>query len=426
MADLSRLIDPEIFPPLLTQFILTALISFIIGLELHGYRRANKQDLGFGTTRTFTLIGVAGFVFYMVDERLMIYTAGLLGLLTLLSIYYHHRSRSYSYSLISPLTGMLTYLVAPVLIRFPDWFAVLYLVTILLMLGEKPRIRRFSDTFRSPEIVTFAKFLIMAGVVLPLLPNRQIASFVTVTYYQVWVALLVVSSLSYLSYLIQTYVFKEKGLLLTGLLGGLYSSTATTFLLGRRAREMPPTPLITEAMILATAMMYLRLLLLIFFLGHVAEAKYLLTPFLTFTAASLLAAWLVSRFRAPAPAGPDDLPLSHPLEFKIALIFSLAFIVFAAGTSIVIDRFGNAGLDLLSFVIGLTDIDPFILSLLEGRFHIDETQLVSAIVIASGGNNLMKAVYAVALGRNRFTVIAAAWLVLLFAASMAYVLLFLR
>ena len=184
---------------------------------------------------------------------------------------------------------------------------------------------------------------------------------------------------------------------------------------------MQPTYQITQAIILATAMMYLRLLLLIFFLGHVVETRHLLMPFLAFIAASLLAVWLLSRIPAVAGAQVSGLPLSHPLEFKIALIFTLLFVVFAAGTSIVSGRFGESGLQFLSFVIGLTDIDPFILSLLEGRFQIAETQLIAAIIIASGSNNLMKAIYAVVLGRNRFTVMAAGWLVLLFAASMAYV-----
>jgi len=426
VVDLSKFIDPAIFPPLLTQFVLTALLSFIIGLELHGYRRINKQDLGFGTTRTFTLIGITGFVLYMIDTQLMIYMAGLLGVMALMAIYYHNRIREHSYSLISPLVGLLTYLIAPVLMRFPDWFAVLYLVTILLMLGEKPRIRHFSDTFRGPEIVTFSKFLIMAGVVLPLLPNRQIASFVTVTYYQVWVALLAVSGLSYVSYLAQTYLFKKKGLLLTALLGGFYSSTATTIVLGRRAREMPPTSQITQAIILATAMMYPRLLLLITFLGHVGEARHLLTPFLTFMFTSLMVVWLMSRFPSPDTPAVDELPLSHPLEFKIALLFSVLFIVFAAGASIAVAHFGNAGLELLSFITGLTDIDPFILSLLGGKFQFGQTQLIAAVVIASGSNNLMKAIYAVVLGRNRFTVMAAAWLALLFVASVVYVSLVLR
>jgi uncharacterized membrane protein (DUF4010 family) len=417
----TEIFDPAIFPPLLTQFIITAALSFIIGLELHSYRRAYGQDLGFGTTRTFTLIGVLGFVLYMIDAQLWVYLCGLLGLVAFLTVYYYRRSGEQIYSLLSPLFGLLTYAIAPVLIRFPDWFTVLYVVTILLMLSAKPGIRRFSDAFRTAEMVTFSKFLIMAGVVLPLLPDRQIASFVTVTYYQVWLALLVVSVVSYLSYLAQTYVFKDKGLLLTGLLGGLYSSTATTIVLGRRAREMPPTPQITQAIILATAMMYLRLLLLLIFLGHVNAALQLLGPFLVFLTASLLAAWLASHLPVSARVKPDNLPLGNPLEFKTALGFSVLFVVFAAATSIVISRYGSAGLQILSFVVGLTDIDPFILSLLGGTFHISETQLIAAVITASGSNNLIKAIYAVVLGRNRFTLVAAGWLVILFIASVAYV-----
>jgi len=421
LIDLSKLIDPALFPPLLTQFAITALLSFMIGLELHSYRRANDQDLGFGTTRTFTLIGISGFVLYAVDDRMMAYIAGLIGLVTLLGIYYHHRCREHLFSMIAPLLGLLTYLMPPVLMRFPPWFAVLYLVTILLMLGEKPRIRRFSDAIRSQEIVTFSKFLIMIGVILPLLPNRQIAAFIPVTYYQVWVALLAVSGLSYLSYLAQTFVFKERGLLLTGLLGGLYSSTATTIVLGRRARNQSPSYQVTRAIILATAMMYLRLLLLIFVLGHVQEARQLLTPFLVFMLASLTAAWFIGRLPAAA-IQTENLPLSHPLEFKTALLFSILFVIFAAATSITVEHYGSAGLGVLSFATGLGDIDPFILSLLGGVTRIGENQLIAAVVIASGSNNLMKAVYAMVLGRNRFTLMAAAWLLLLCAASMVYVL----
>lgn len=409
------------FPPLLIQFIITAIFSFIIGLELHSYRRSNEQDLGFGTTRTFTLIGVLGFVLYMLDEHLLVYIAGFFALIILLAIYYARRASENIYSLLSPLLALLTYLIAPVLIRFPDWFVVLYVVTVLLMLGWKPGIRRFSDTFHSSEMVTFSKFMIMAGVILPLLPARQIASFITVTYYQVWLALLVVSSLSYLSYLAQTYLFKEKGLLLTGLLGGLYSSTATTIVLGRRASELPPTPQITQAIIMATAMMYLRLLILVFILGHVEEGRQLLIPFAVVFSMSLLAIWITSRIPLLVTVRAKELPLSHPLEFKTALIFSVLFVVFAGLTSFVLARYGNQGLHVMSFIVGLTDIDPFILSLLGGSFQISETQMINEVIIASGSNNLMKAIYTISFGRNRFTLAASAWLVLLFGFSMLYV-----
>ncbi len=408
-------------PPLLTQFVITALLSFIIGLELHSYRRANEQDLGFGTTRTFTLIGILGFVLYMSNDQLLIYICGFIGMVILMSIYYYRRASEHLYSLITPLLALLTYMIAPVLLRFPSWFSILYIVSILLMLGEKPQIRRFSDAFRSTEMVTFSKFLIMAGVVLPLLPDRQIAPFITVTYYKVWMALLVVSGLSYASYLAQTYVFKEKGLLLTGMLGGLYSSTATTIILGRRARQLPPSPQISQAIILATAMMYLRLLLLVMFLGHTDIAHRLLWPFFVLIAASLLAVWYASRIPRGDEIKADSLLLNHPLEFKTALIFSVLFVIFAALTSFVISQYGTGGLHILSFAVGMTDIDPFILSLLEGTFRVSESQLITAVIIASGSNNLIKAVYALAFKRNRYTLAAAAWLALLFVASMIYV-----
>ena len=418
---MNSLFNTSVLPPLLTQFVITALLSFIIGLELHSYRRANEQDLGFGTTRTFTLIGILGFVLYMSNDQLLIYLCGFVGMVVLMSIYYYRRASEHLFSLITPLLALLTYLITPVLIRFPSWFAILYIVSILLMLGEKPQIRRFSDAFRSVEMVTFSKFLIMIGVVLPLLPDRQIAPFITVTYYHVWMALLVVSGLSYASYLAQTYVFKEKGLLLTGLLGGLYSSTATTIILGRRARQLPPTPQITQAIILATAMMYLRLLLLVMFLGHTDVAHRLMWPFFALIAASLMAVWYASRMPSGDEIKADNLLLNHPLEFKAALIFSALFIIFTALTSFVISQYGTGGLHVLSFVVGLTDIDPFILSLLEGTFRVSESQLIAAIIIASGSNNLIKAGYALVFGRNRYTLAAAAWLTLLFISSMIYV-----
>jgi len=418
---MGEIFNFAIVPVLLKQFVMTTALSFIIGLELHSYRRANNQDLGFGTTRTFTLLGVLGFVLFLLDDQLWAWLFGLMGLFALLAIYYIKRSGEGVLSLLSPVLGLLTYSIAPVVIRFPEWFTILMVVTVLLMLSAKPGIRRFSDAFREAEMFTFTKFLIMAGVVLPLLPDSQISPLITVTYYQVWVALLVVSGLSYISYLAQTYVFKDKGLLLTGLLGGLYSSTATTIVLGRRARQMAPSPRVTQAIILATAMMYLRLLLLLMVIGHFDAALQLTGPFLVLLAASTLAAWLAGLMPVEVKVKVDDLTLSHPLEFKTALVFAILFVVFSAVSTLVIGRYGSEGLQALSFVVGLTDIDPFILSLLGGTYHISEAQIITAIVTATGSNNLLKAVYAMVLGRNRYTLAAAAWLVLLFVVSMIYV-----
>ncbi|MEJ2033084.1 MAG: hypothetical protein P8Y63_08615 [Deltaproteobacteria bacterium] len=171
-----------LIPPLMWHFVVTIAFSFVIGLEFHSYRRAAGRDLGFGTTRTFTLIGLLGFTLYLIDESGRLYLLGMLLLAAFLLVYYARRLTKPRFSLLSPILALLTFLVGPIVLRLPEWFLVLFTVTVLIMLGEKPWIRRLSDAMREEETVVLPRFLVMAGVILPLLPDSQIAPpLITVT-----------------------------------------------------------------------------------------------------------------------------------------------------------------------------------------------------------------------------------------------------
>lgn len=411
-------------PPLLSQFALTLALSFLVGLEFHTYRRANNRDLGPGTTRTFSLVGVLGLALFSLDLSHLLYALGLLVVGTLCALYYWQRAKQEQYTLLAPLLVVSTYLIGPATIAMPIWFVVAMVVLILVLLGEKISIRRFSDTFHSAEMVTLAKFLLLAGVILPLLPNRPVAPMVQVTYYQVWIALLVVSGISYVSYLAQTYLFPKSGYLLTGLLGGLYSSTATSVVLARRAHEEVDGVSmvgVNQGLILATAMMYLRLFVIVVVLGHWDAARELALPFAGFILLSLLVVALLPRLW-PGQVGPrretSHVPITHPLEMTTAVLFALLFVCFAALSQFVIGSYGAAGLHVLSILVGLTDIDPFILSLLAGKFQVATSSVVAAIVLASGSNNLLKAIYILSFGRRRDLWPSMLWLTLLFAGAL--------
>jgi len=421
----------DTIPPLLIQFLATVLFSFLIGMEFRSYQRTfhgdRRSDSGekidFGATRTFTFIGILGFVLYSLDPQGLFFGLGLLVISALLSIYYWRQSDQGHYSVLVIMLPLLTYLVGPISIHFPRWFLVLFVVIITLVLAEKTRIRKFSDLFDTGESTTLAKFLILSGVILPLLPDHQIAApWVTVTYYQVWLAVIVVSTISYLSYLAQTFFFKTPNLLFTGILGGLYSSTATSVVIGRRARVLDDVHQVSPALILATTMMYLRLWALVAILGHLKTAIHLSIPFGAFILLSTgYALWL---HRAGAGRSPvveeGDVGAGHPLELPTAFIFAFLFVFFAFVTQYVLGRFGSNGLHFLSFIVGFTDIDPFILSLLAGKFQVAENALVGAVLIASGSNNLLKAAYAIGLSRNRSVLPAVLWLTGLCLASLVY------
>jgi len=366
------------------------------------------------------LLGAAGFLFAALDGSGLFFCLGFLVVASWLGIYYRDRLKQGHASLIEPLIGLLVYVLGLLAQVAPPWFTAGYAVFIIFLLNAKPRIRSFADTVSGQEIATVVKFVIMAGIVLPLLPDRQIADFVPVTFRQTWFAVVAVSGISYLSYVLRRYVFRSHGILAAGALGGLYSSTATTVVLAHKAGEAPD-PLVSPALMLATAMMYARLLALAAVLAP-ASLQRLTLPFAAGALASVAAAVLLLR-RRPATAASSTTPQeAHPLEFQVALLFAALFVVFATVTAFVVERYSGSGLLWLAFGIGFTEIDPFVLSVLSGHVTISLHAAVDAVVIATASNNLLKAGIALVLAGNRSVFAACAWLAALAAASLIYVL----
>ncbi|HQU04360.1 MAG TPA: DUF4010 domain-containing protein, partial [Acidocella sp.] len=263
----------NVIPPLLGGFLSTIALSFIIGLELHAYRRRDSKetvpiDLGFGTSRTITIIATSGFVLWSLAPVIP-FCAGLVTVTILLALDYQKRLANGDASLLVSFIALLSYALGPFILTAPVVVIAALVVVMLLALGEQSGIRRFSDAFPAQEGVTLAKFFILAGLILPLLPNSEIFGLSGITYTKVWTAVLVISGISYLGYLAHNYLFPRAGTLLTGVLGGMYSSTAATVVLARAARSAPAqTPLAPAAVVIATAMMYARLFAVIFLLGH--------------------------------------------------------------------------------------------------------------------------------------------------------------
>lgn len=412
------------FPAVDTLFLahaaLAVSLSFLIGLEFHNYLRNEGGGLGFGTLRTLTLLGTTGFLFSSLDASRIFFCLGFLIVALWLGIYYRRRLQEGHASLIEPLVALLVYVLGLLAQVAPPWFAATYTVFIIFLLNAKPRLRSFADTVSGQEIATVAKFVIMAGIVLPLLPDSEIAAIVPVTYRATWFAVVAVSGISYLSYALQKYLFATHGTAMAGLMGGLYSSTAVAVVMGNGARRTPRDKSVSVAIILATAMMYVRLFVLAALLAPGAIVR-LAPPFAVAAGLSVFVALLLMRLQGsdqPPAAQTSD---THPLEFHVALLFAVLFVVFATASEYVIGRYHSAGLETMAFLIGFTEIDPFVLSVLSGNLHISLHAAVDAVLLATASNNLMKAVFAAALARNRSVLVACLWLPALAVLSFCYV-----
>lgn len=399
--------------------LLLVALGFFLGLAFEEFYARQKQKRP-GGIRTFPLLAVTGALLYRLDpERLLPLTGGLLALSAMLTCYYWQHLRETdadgfpNVGLIVPVCNILAYLLGPVSLAEPPWVAIGTTVTAVLLLTARQGLHAFAQRLELSEIVNAGRFLLLTGFILPLLPNTPVTALSTITPRQVWLAMVAVCSVSYTSYLLQRYVAPASAGLLTAVLGGMYSSTATTVVLARRAKgemlhagpvdghpaEAAPTASrqIQTGIVLATSIMYLRLLVVIAVFNRplaFAGAPYLLG--LAFAGFALSAAiYLLGSARHVRTVPDADPP--NPLELGAAAIFAVLFIVVSLASSLAVRQFGTAGIYVLAAFVGVSDIDPFVLSLAQnGAGQVSVASGVVAILLASSSNNLLKATYVVA------------------------------
>ncbi|WP_039973069.1 MgtC/SapB family protein [Bacteroides pyogenes] len=364
----------DYLPQEFVTFVLVTLFSLLIGLSQRriSLKREGETTL-FGTDRTFTFIGILGYLLYILDPsglRLFMGGGAVLGMLLGMN-YYVKQSKFNVFGVTTIIIALITYCIAPIVSTQPSWFYVLIVVTVLLLTELKHTFTELAQRMKSDEMITLAKFLAISGIILPMLPDTDIIPGIRLTPYSIWLATVVVSGISYLSYLLKRYVFRKSGVLVVGILGGLYSSTATISVLARRSRKVSGQKA-TEyvaAMLLAISMMFLRFLILILIFNR--EAFLVIYPYLLImSAVAASAAWFIHSRRQNGDIagvdGEEEEDSSNPLEFKVALIFSVLFVVFTVLTHYTLVYAGTGGLQLLSFISGFSDITPFILNLLQG------------------------------------------------------------
>lgn len=388
-------------PQELATFILVTLFSLLIGLSQRRItlNREGENTL-FGTDRTFTFIGILGYLLYILDsDGLHLFMGGGLILGGLLGMHYYvKQSQFHVFGVTTIIIALITYCMAPIVATQPSWFYVTVIVTVLLLTELKHTFTEFAQRMKNDEMITLAKFLAISGIILPILPNKNLIPEINLTPYSIWLATVVVSGISYLSYLLKRYVFRESGTLVSGIIGGLYSSTATISVLARKSRKTSDEEA-TEyvaAMLLAVSMMFLRFMILILIFSR--EIFFAIYPYLlTMAVITVLAAWFVHSHRkrpSDRPVEEEEDDSSNPLEFKVALIFAVLFVVFTILTHYTLVYAGTGGLNLLSFVSGFSDITPFILNLLQNTSHVAASVVTACSMQAIISNILVNMCYA--------------------------------
>ncbi len=399
----------------LIHLTITVVFSFLIGMEIKTYHMKiedTSPKFIFGTARTFTFIGILGYFSYKFEPvHFTIYAAILLSLSLLYALLYTQQLKEGKQGILLYTVMLCVYAFGPMTELFPLWMSALLFVLIVFILNADQTLYRFSNDINMEEFETLGKMVLLSAVILPLLPDSKVIPYLPISSFELWMAVVVISGISYGGYLIQKYLFPSKGYFLTGIFGGTYSSTATTVVLARKVKDRGNDPVITAAIIAATSMMYLRLVV-VALVFNLKIAMALALPFVLLAFAGLIISFIYLKQGNQNHVNPDFVD-KNPLELGTAFLFAILFAVMMLITSFVMDHYGSNGLQLLSFFVGFTDIDPFVLSLLTGKYTVENSHLVSAIMIAAGSNNILKSIYALWFGGFKGGRHAAFWVALM-------------
>ena len=250
-------------PPDAVKIILVLFLSFLIGLEREDHK-AKGGAYSFGGVRTFPLIGLIGYSIALLSgTQLLPLTVGFLVIAGFLLLSYWHKLASAEFAgVTSEMSGLATFLVGALVCYGHFWIATTLSVASLLLLDLKTALEKLAVRVAPHEILTFAKFLLLTGVILPVLPRQEFTRF-HINPFRTWLVVVAISAISYGSYVLQKVTKARGGVVLAALLGGAYSSTVTTVVMARRAARETHPHLFAGGILIASGVMYLRLAILL-------------------------------------------------------------------------------------------------------------------------------------------------------------------
>ncbi len=406
-------------PPEAAKILLVLFLSFLIGLE----REEHKQAAGsysFGGVRTFPLIGLIGYSIALLSgAQLLPVTFGFLviGAFLLLS-YWHKLSCEQAAGVTTEMSGLATYLVGALIFYDHLWIATTLSVASLLFLELKTVLEKLASRTAPDEILTFAKFLLLSAVILPALPNQEFGRF-HINPFKTWLVVVAVSAISYGSYVLQKVTKERGGVVLTAFLGGAYSSTVTTVAMSRRAAREARPHLFAGGILIASGVMYIRLAALLMLFNH-QLGKTLAPACLILAALAIATGWFWSR-RPDAQTSQikREFEPRNPLELVAAFLFAAFFLAMLVATQLAVTYLGRAGVNILAAIMGVTDVDPFIMGMTQAAGTITPLKVAAvAVMIAAASNNLIKGIYSYSLADRKTGIQSLSLLVALAAAGL--------
>ncbi len=277
-------------------------------------------------------------------------------------------------------------------------------ISITVLLYFKTELEGFSQKLTPQDLRSMLRFAVISAVILPLLPDKPLMEsgpLAAVSLYNVWLMVVLISGVSLAGYVAWRLTLGRHGLVITGLLGGLASSTATTLVAARHAGEGAAAAHAALTVIaLANATMLARVIVVVAMVGGLtalAPVAIVLGPALLLALPSIVYHWRAS---AAVEEGEEEGAYRNPANLRTAIGFAAIYAVVLALAAWLGEYVGTQGLYVLAAVSGFTDVDAITLSMLRlsTTGSLAASHAAAAIAVAVAANLVAKTGFVYASG----------------------------
>ena len=354
--------------------------GLLIGIERGFDLRNLKPGTRVAGVRTFSMAGLASGIAGLAGQLGQQFAAGALvaGCVAVLTVGYANRPGiKRTPDATTPMAALTTVGLGFLAGAGEPAFAIAGAAVVTLLLALKSELHGFVDKLDADDVKALARYAVIAGAVLPFLPNGPYGPLGAWNPQKLWLVVVLVTGFSFLGYVANRIFGERHGTIATALIGGAYSSTAVTQSLSQRLGSEAKGGAENAGIALATAVMYLRVLLLIGILS-----TRVLVPFAIILLPAIIIAWAAG-FWLYRQAPKSDAPTSP--GNPIAILPAFGFVMFVAFAAVAAKwaagRFGEQGIAVLLLIVGSTDVDTAIITL--GGLHAEAiSALLAAMAIA--------------------------------------------
>ena len=380
--------------------LVATLLGLLIGLERE--RKREKTGTLFAGVRTFTLISLFGSVSGLLLEPVGAWplTTSFLAITVMVALGYWRESSGTKVGATTEIAALVTFGLG--VLAGMGWFssALAGAVIVTGVLSLREELHGLVFALSREDLLAVVRFAAVSLLVLPLVPDEQLGPWGVWNPRTIWLLVVLISGVSFVGYVAVKLVGTRRGIGLTGLLGGLASSTAATLSFSERGRDHPElAPVLSVGALGATAVAGPRLLVLLAVVGP-ELVPYAAVPLGALFAASTVAALLVSRNRDDAEG---ELHVENPFRLRTALQFGLLFAAVLLLTRAAQEWLGDSGLLVASAIAGITQLDAITLSLADQTSAgLDPVVAGRGLGLAVLANNLFKGGLAVSVAGGSF------------------------